>query len=61
MAFNVAFFILGRKEHSSKFEHKVGLEPYVNFKDNYKFRSYDEIIDYYGNALAYRTAKKGFI
>jgi len=61
IAFNVDFFILGPKEHFSKFEQKISLEPYTNFRDKYKFKSYDDIVNYYEKAVVYNVARKGFI
>jgi len=45
--FNLDFYIVGRREHRQRFNDQLTREPYVEFKQRYVYKDYNEIIQFY--------------
>jgi len=59
--FRTSFFIVGPKEHYEKFNRKINLEPYVRFKERYKFKDYDTLINFYEQSVKLNKVKSEFL
>ena len=58
--FRTDFLIVGPKEHYEKFSRRINLEPYVRFKERYKFKDYETIINFYERSVELNKVKKEF-
>jgi len=58
--FKTDFFIIGPKKHYEKFNQKLNLEPYVRFKERYKFKDYDTLISFYEKSVELNKVKNDF-
>ena len=47
--FKTDFYIVAPEQHRAKFEHTVHLEPYNRNIDNFKFISYNDVMELYEN------------
>ncbi len=60
LSFRTDFFIIGPIEHQKRFNQKINLEPYVRFKERYKFRNYDMMIKFYEQSIELNKVKSEF-
>lgn len=58
--FRTDFFIVGPKEHYEKFNQKINLEPYIRFRERYKFKDYDTLINFYERLVELNKVKSTF-
>jgi len=58
--FRTDFLIVGPKEHYEKFNRKINLEPYIRFKERYKFKDYDTLISFYERSVELNKVKSDF-
>jgi hypothetical protein len=58
--FRTDFLIVGPKEHQEKFSQKIILEPYIRFKERYRFKDYDTIIKFYEQSVKLNEVKTDF-
>jgi len=58
--FRTDFFIVGPKEHYDKFNQKINLEPYIRFKERYKFKDYETIITFYERSVEANRVRENF-
>lgn len=58
--FRTDFLIVGPKEHYEKFNQKINLEPYIRFKERYKFKDYDGLINFYERSVELNKVKSDF-
>lgn len=49
--FNLDFYIIGSERDRNKFEDKVSKEPYGRIINRYKYKSYEETVEYYNKRL----------
>jgi len=49
--FDLDFYVIGSKENKEKFEGRITKEPFIRINNRYKYRGYEEIIDYYNKRL----------
>ncbi|HOJ39734.1 MAG TPA: hypothetical protein PKX93_04060 [bacterium] len=49
--FNTNFWIIGPPSHRNRFEQKVSQEPYVNFKERFRYADYQGVIQLYEAAV----------
>lgn len=55
------FFIIARSDLKHKFESEVERTPFYEIKDRYIFRSYDQLVEFFGLAKRYHNLKKIFL
>lgn len=58
--FRTDFFIVGPKEHYEKFNQKISLEPYIRFRERYRFKDYDTLINFYERSVELNKVKSDF-
>ncbi len=58
--FRTDFLIVGPKEHYKKFNQKINLEPYIRYKERYKFKDYDTLINFYERSIELNKVKSEF-
>lgn len=59
--FRTDFLIVGPKEHYEKFNQKINLEPYIRFRERYKFKDYDTLINFYERSVELNKVKSDFL
>lgn len=58
--FRTDFLIVGPKEHCEKFNQKISLELYIRFRERYKFKDYDALINFYERSVELNKVKGDF-
>lgn len=59
--FNAKFFILAPKGVISKFKKEINKDPFYHIKERYTFRSYEELLTFYGVVHKYDGLSKEFL
>jgi len=59
--FRTDFLIVGPNEHYEKFNQKISLEPYIRFRERYRFKSYDALINFYERSVELNKVKGDFL
>lgn len=55
------FLIVSPVENRSKFEKWINTEPYVNVKEKYQFKSYEDLVKFFEEAEVYYRLREGFL
>jgi len=58
---NAVFFVIAPSEIISKFETEISKDPFYKIKSRYVFRSYNELVEFYEEAIRYHNLKDKFI
>ena len=58
---NAKFFVIAPAEIISKFKTEISKDPFFKIKTRYVFKSYEELIEFFGEAKKYHELKSNFI
>jgi hypothetical protein len=57
---NARFYVIAPEEQRAKFEKEANTYPFKQMRDRYAFRSYEELVEFYGEAWKFYQAKSKF-
>jgi len=61
LGLDAKFFIVSPVQNRPKFEKWINTEPYVNIKEKYHFRSYEDLVKFFEEAETYHKLREGFL
>lgn len=61
LGLDAKFLIVSPVENRPKFEKYVNTEPYINVRDKYQFRSYEDLVRFFEEAETYHKLKEAFL
>ncbi len=57
---NARFYVIAPEEQRAKFEKEADTYPFKQIRDRYAFKSYEELVEFYGEAWKFHEAKSKF-